>query len=370
MANYPGSYPTFPVPTSGDKLNSPDHIAQHVQEDGEILAVEQTLGLNPQGSDATVLARLNRIDPLATNAVPSTRTVNGHPLSSNITITASDVGSVPTSTTINGYPLSSNITLTKTDIGLSNVTNDIQIKVSDYTAKGIILVGTGSATYSGLPVGTDGFVLTADSAQASGVKWAAVTGTGTVTSVSVVSANGFAGSVANSTTTPAITVTTTITGILKGNGTSISAATPGTDYLNPSSNLDASKINTGTVPYANSYALAMRIGHTYAIYGSVSVPAGDTDFIIPFFVSLRTGQTATIIKARYIINSGTSVTCKLQRNGSDITGYTGISATTTVGETVQTQALSDNDKLALVVTAVSGSPKNMTFTIFIEYTGA
>lgn len=50
-------------------------------------------------------------------------------------------------------------------------------------------------------------------------------GTGTVTSVSVVSANGFAGTVATATTTPAITLTTSVTGILQGNGTAISAAT-------------------------------------------------------------------------------------------------------------------------------------------------
>lgn len=49
-------------------------------------------------------------------------------------------------------------------------------------------------------------------------------GSGTVTSVSVVSANGFSGSVATATTTPAITISTTITGILQGNGTAISAA--------------------------------------------------------------------------------------------------------------------------------------------------
>ena len=58
--------------------------------------------------------------------------------------------------------------------------------------------------------------------------------TGTVTSVSVVSANGFAGTVATATTTPAITLTTTITGVLKGNGTAISAAVPNTDYIAPS----------------------------------------------------------------------------------------------------------------------------------------
>jgi hypothetical protein len=56
---------------------------------------------------------------------------------------------------------------------------------------------------------------------------------GTVTSASVVSANGFAGTVATATTTPAITVSTSITGVLKGDGTAISAATAGTDYVAP-----------------------------------------------------------------------------------------------------------------------------------------
>lgn len=63
-----------------------------------------------------------------------------------------------------------------------------------------------------------------------GSAWNAITGgggSGTVTSVSVVTANGLAGTVATSSTTPAITLSTTITGILKGNGTSISAQTVG-----------------------------------------------------------------------------------------------------------------------------------------------
>jgi hypothetical protein len=54
---------------------------------------------------------------------------------------------------------------------------------------------------------------------------------GSVTSVSVVSANGFAGTVATATTTPAITISTSITGVLKGNGTAISAAVANTDYV-------------------------------------------------------------------------------------------------------------------------------------------
>lgn len=53
--------------------------------------------------------------------------------------------------------------------------------------------------------------------------------TGTVTAVSVATANGFAGTSGGG-ATPILTLTTGITGMLKGNGTAISAATVGTDY--------------------------------------------------------------------------------------------------------------------------------------------
>lgn len=54
-------------------------------------------------------------------------------------------------------------------------------------------------------------------------------GSGTVTAVSVASANGLAGTSSGG-ATPALTLSTSITGVLKGNGTAISAATSGTDY--------------------------------------------------------------------------------------------------------------------------------------------
>ena len=59
-------------------------------------------------------------------------------------------------------------------------------------------------------------------------------GGGTVTTASITTANGFGGSVATATTTPAITITTSVTGIMKGNGTGVSAASAGTDYVAPS----------------------------------------------------------------------------------------------------------------------------------------
>ena len=95
------------------------------------------------------------------------------------------------------------------------------------TAYGVAY-GTGTA-YAFTAAGTTGQVLTATTGSAP--TWAAPATSGTVTSVSVVSANGFAGTVATATTTPAITLTTTITGLLKGNGTAISAAVANTDYV-------------------------------------------------------------------------------------------------------------------------------------------
>ena len=51
-----------------------------------------------------------------------------------------------------------------------------------------------------------------------------------VTAVSVVSANGLAGTSSGG-ATPALTLSTSVTGILKGNGTAISAAVANTDYM-------------------------------------------------------------------------------------------------------------------------------------------
>ena len=79
---------------------------------------------------------------------------------------------------------------------------------------------------------------------------------GTVTSASVVSANGFAGTVATATTTPAVTLTTTVTGVVKGNGTAISAATSGTDYSAGTSALASGIVKSTTTTGALSIAVS------------------------------------------------------------------------------------------------------------------
>ncbi|CAB4147619.1 hypothetical protein UFOVP507_38 [uncultured Caudovirales phage] len=104
-------------------------------------------------------------------------------------------------------------------------------------------------------------------------------GSGSVTSVSVSSANGFAGTVATGTTTPAITVSTSITGVLKGNGTAISAATVGTDYSAGTSantsGLVYSTTTTGALTTATGAQISSALGST-AISGNAATATSAT----------------------------------------------------------------------------------------------
>lgn len=91
---------------------------------------------------------------------------------------------------------------------------------SAVTQHGVVVAAAANALSTVAP-GSSGNILTSN-----GTDWTSATPatSGTVTSVSVVSANGFAGTVATATTTPAITLSTSVTGVLSGNGTAITGS--------------------------------------------------------------------------------------------------------------------------------------------------
>lgn len=126
---------------------------------------------------------------------------------------------------------------TVTSVALSGGTTGLTVSGSPITTTGTItLAGTLAVANGG--TGTASPAIVAGTNITVSGTWPNQTitasgGSGSVTSASVVSANGFAGTVATATTTPAITISTSITGVLKGNGTAISAATAGTDYVTP-----------------------------------------------------------------------------------------------------------------------------------------
>lgn len=115
-------------------------------------------------------------------------------------------------------------------------------------------------------------------------------GTGSVSSVSVVTANGFTGTVATASTTPAITLRTSITGMIKGNGTAISAATIGVDYLAPSGTfyLGTTVISFNRSQVAQSLTGITSIDGTAAV-STASTITNDTTTNAPYYITWTTG---------------------------------------------------------------------------------
>jgi hypothetical protein len=133
---------------------------------------------------------------------------------------------------------------------------------------------------------------------------------GTVTSASVVSANGFAGTVATATTTPAITVSTSITGVLKGNGTAISAATSGTDYLAPPSGTAILKANSG---------------------GALANATAGTDYVAP--------GTATTFTATQTFTGTSSAQAIVLNDAAEVATISATAATGTINYDITTQSV-------------------------------
>ena len=140
---------------------------------------------------------------------------------------------------------------------------------SSPTAGGVAY-GTGPALAVSA-AGTVGQVLTSGGAGAP--TWATDAG-GSVTSVSVVSANGLAGTVATATTTPAITLSTTVTGVVKGNGTALSAAVAATDYVAPSAYASANGLTMATARLLGRTTASTGAAEEIGVAGGLTLSGG------------------------------------------------------------------------------------------------
>jgi hypothetical protein len=160
---------------------------------------------------------------------------------------------------------------------------------------------------------------------------------GTVTSASVVSANGFAGTVATATTTPAITVSTSITGVLKGDGTAISAATSGTDYLAPPSGTAILKANSGgalanatagtdyLAPPSGTAILKANSG------GALANATAGTDYVAP--------GTATTFTATQTFTGTSSAQAIVLNDAAEVATISATAATGTINYDITTQSV-------------------------------
>lgn len=171
---------------------------------------------------------------------------------------------------------------------------------------GILITGT-TGIPSMLPDGTTGQVLTATTG--SPPSWASPATSGTVTSVSVVSANGFAGTVATATTTPAITISTTQTGLLSGNGTAITgtAITQYNVITGGATNLPNSVVPSATsgVPLISQGSSAQPIFGTAVVAGGGT---GDTSFTAYSVICAGTTSTGALQNVSGVGTSGQVLT--------------------------------------------------------------
>jgi hypothetical protein len=178
------------------------------------------------------------------------------------------------------------------------------------------------------------------------------TSTGTVTAVSVASSNGFTGSSSGG-ATPALTLTTSVTGILKGNGTAMSAAVAGTDYLAPAGNgsaltgITASQIG-GTLPLANGGTGAVTAPLARASLGAAASGANsDITSLTGLTTALSVAQGGTGLTSGtlggipYYIGTGTlASSSQLLLNGIVLGG--GTTAPATIGLGTANQVLTSS----------------------------
>ena len=191
------------------------------------------------------------------------------------------------------------------------------------TALSIANGGTGQTTANDalnalLPsqTGNTNYYLKTDGTNTS---WALVSGTGTVTSVSITSANGLAGTVTNPTTTPAITLSTTVTGLLKGNGTAISSAASGTDYA-PATSGTSILYGDGAGGFSN---VTVGSGLTFA-GGTLAATGGGSGTVTSVSVTSANGFAGSVINPTTTpaITISTSVSGLLKGNGTAVSAAT------------------------------------------------
>jgi hypothetical protein len=228
---------------------------------------------------------------------------------------------------------------------------------SSPTAGGVAY-GTGPALAVSA-AGTLGQVLTSGGAGAP--TWS-TDGGGTVTSVSVVSANGLAGTVATSTTTPAITLSTTITGLLKGNGTAISAAASGTDYA-PATSGTSILYGNGAGGFSN-----VTIGTGVAFAGG-TLSATGSGGTVTSVAALTLGTTGTDLSST-VANGTTTPVITLQVPTASASNRGALSAADWT--TFNTKGSGSVTSVAASVPAflsIAGSPITTSGTLAITLSG-
>jgi hypothetical protein len=181
-------------------------------------------------------------------------------------------------------------------------------------------------------------------------------GAGTVTSVAVATANGFAGTVADPTLSPVITLSTTVTGVVKGNGTAISAAVAGTDYVEPGA-YTTSGLTMATARLLGRTTASVGAAQEITVGNGLTLSSGS-------LVNAAPDQTVSLTAGTAISVTGTYPSFTVTNTAPDqVVSLTG-AGTTTITGTYPSFTITSNDSTSGTVTSVnaSGGTTGMSFT--------
>lgn len=173
--------------------------------------------------------------------------------------------------------------------GVTSGTADLKFNT---TAKGGLLIGTGSGTVSELAVGTNNYVLTADSTQTTGVKWAAAAAGGT-SNYSLLNSGGTALTGASTITVSSISGQEKIVVVVDG----------------------ASSANASAEMYLRINADS---GTNYW-YGGQRLVGDSTAYLLSNSNGFRT-TTTSIYLGQMSDNSGSTISAGISINGGTTTG--------------------------------------------------
>jgi hypothetical protein len=185
---------------------------------------------------------------------------------------------------------------------------------------------------------------------------------GTVTSVSVVSNNGFAGTVATDTSTPAITLTTTVTGMLKGSNVSgvVSAGTSGADYSDGTSLLATGILKSTTTTGALTIAVAADFP---TLDQDTTGTASKTNALNSATTVVNVSSATAPTAGQYLIaTSGTAATWQTPASPAPFAAGTAMVFKQTAAPTGWTKVLTNDNSALRVVTGTASTGGSVAFT--------